>query len=73
MLKRGLFGGQFWPPPFYTKKKSMQFKLFFFITRGKWGKVITRGKMIFQYTGFNIQMASFDKKQKLVLLPLDIF
>ena len=30
-------------------------------SRGKWGKVMTRGKMIFRSTGFNIQMASFDK------------
>ena len=29
--------------------------------RGKWGKVMTRGKMIFRSTGFNTQMASFDK------------
>ena len=29
--------------------------------RGKWGKVMTRGKMIFQSTVLNIQMASFDK------------
>ena len=40
--------------------------------RGKWGKVMTRGKMVIRSVGFNIQMASFDKYQKLVL-PLDIF
>ena len=39
--------------------------------RGKWGKVMTRGKVIFRSTGFNVQMASFEKK--LVLLQLDIF
>ena len=31
------------------------------------------GKVIFRTTGFNIQMTSFDKQQKLVPLPLDIF
>ena len=32
-----------------------------YFSKGKWGKVMTRGKMIFRSTGFNIQMASFDK------------
>ena len=41
-------------------------------SRGKWGKVMTRGKVIFGPTGFNIQMTSFDKEQTLVIL-LDIF
>ena len=41
-------------------------------SRGKWGKVMTRGKVTFELTGFNIQMTSFDKEQKLVLLLLDI-
>ena len=41
--------------------------------RGKWGKVMTRGKVIFGPAGFNIQMTSFEKEQKLVILLLDIF
>ena len=43
--------------------------------RGKWDEVMTRGKVIFGPTGFNIQMTSFDKEQKLIilLLVLDIF
>ena len=35
-------------------------QVFHFRSRGKWGNVMTRGKMIFRSTGFNIQMASFD-------------
>ena len=35
---------------------------------GKWGKVMTRCKVIFGPTGFNIQMTSFDKEQQLVML-----
>ena len=34
---------------------------------------MTRGKVIFGPTSFNIQVTSIDKKQKLVLLLLDIF
>ena len=33
---------------------------------------MTWGKLIFRSIGFNIQMTSFDKYQKSVLLPLDI-
>ena len=42
---------------------------------GKWGKVMTRGKVIFGPTGFDIQMTSFNREQKLVILHvlLDIF
>ena len=32
--------------------------------REKWGKVMTRSKVIYGPTGFNIQMTSFDKKTK---------
>ena len=33
--------------------------------RGKWGKVMTWGKVIFGPAGFNIQMTSFEKEQKI--------
>ena len=38
------------------------------IRRGKWGKVITRGKLIFRFAGINQQMTPNDKEEKLILL-----
>ena len=40
--------------------------------RGKWGKVMTRGKVIFGPTGYHMQITSFYKEQKMVILLLDI-
>ena len=34
-----------------------------FHNRGKWGKVVTQGKVIIGPPGFNMQMTSFDKEQ----------
>ena len=41
--------------------------------RGKWGKVMTRDKLIFQFASFNRQMTPNDKEEKLVLLPVRSF
>ena len=43
------------------------------IPQGKWGKVITRGKLIFRFAGFNRQMTQNDKEEKLILLLLRNF
>ena len=48
---------------FFPKNKTK-----YHIRRRKWGKVMTRGKLIFRFAGFNRQMASNDKEEKLILL-----
>ena len=47
------------PPP--SKKNNDDVRTCIIRCRGKWGTVLTRGKIIFRSTGFGIQMTSFDK------------
>ena len=39
-----------------------------YLSRGKWGKVMTRDKLIFRFAGFNRQMTPNDIEEKLILL-----
>ena len=49
------------PPPLQIKKNNDDVRTCIIRCRGKWGTVLTRGKMIFRSTGFRIQMTAFDK------------
>ena len=47
-----------------------QFSIFLVknIGRGKWGKVMTRGQLIFRFADFNRQITPNVKEEKLILL-----
>ena len=56
----------------YSNKYVLRFAIKYIMDEnyvgGKWGKVMTRGKLIFQFAGFNRQMTPNDKEEKLILL-----